>query len=141
MAQMLRDAGFDVELASLDLGAMLQRLTKGDYSAALLQFPELTEPNVLRYFFHSSAIPGRSGFGVNRARYQSDDVDRWLDEAATTPDVSERTVLYAKVLTRMAEDVSVVPLFHEDQVALVSPRARSFSLSAEGRWLSLASVP
>ncbi|MFO0662276.1 MAG: ABC transporter substrate-binding protein [Polyangiaceae bacterium] len=141
MAQMLRDAGFKVELSSLDLGALLQRLTKGDYSAAMLQFPELTEPNVLRYFFHSSAIPGRGGFGVNRSRYENGEVDAWLDDAARTPDESKRAELYAKVLTTMAHDVAVVPLFHEDQVALVSPRAKAFSLSAEGRWLSIASVP
>jgi hypothetical protein len=41
----------------------------------------------------------------------------------------------------MAEEVPVVPLWHEDQVAVVSARARGFVQSTEGRWLGLASLP
>ena len=35
----------------------------GDYELAIVQIPELTEPNLLRWFFHSSAIPapGKGG--------------------------------------------------------------------------------
>jgi hypothetical protein len=35
----------------------------------------------------------------------------------------------------------VVPLWHEDQVAVISKRAQGFHLSAEGRWLALAALP
>jgi hypothetical protein len=40
----------------------------------------------------------------------------------------------------MAVDLPVVPLWHEDQIAVVSGRARTFLPSAEGRWLSLAGL-
>ena len=40
----------------------------------------------------------------------------------------------------MAVDLPVVPLWHEDQVAVISERARGFLPSAEGRWLSLATL-
>ena len=40
----------------------------------------------------------------------------------------------------MALDLPVVPLWHEDQIAVVSERARGFLPSAEGRWLGLAGL-
>jgi hypothetical protein len=41
----------------------------------------------------------------------------------------------------MSRDLPVVPLWHEDQVAVVSARARDFLPSAEGRWLGVAALP
>ncbi len=139
LAQMLGDVGVSVELTSLESGALFDRLNQGDYELALLQIPELTEPNVLRWFFHSSAIPGPGHLGANRARFRDPQVDAWLDEAAADPDLPHRAALYRSVLARMDELLPVIPLFHEDQLALVSPRAAFFYPSAEGRLGALAS--
>jgi peptide/nickel transport system substrate-binding protein len=138
VAQMLGDAGLEVELLPLDLGVMLHRLSSGDFELAILQIPELTEPNLLRWFFHSSSIPAPGRGGANRARYASPRVDGLLDEAARSPDRELRRERYRAVLGQMLGDLPVIPLFHEAQVAALSPRAASFRLSAEGRWLSLA---
>jgi peptide/nickel transport system substrate-binding protein len=141
IAQMLGDVGLEVEVVPLDLGVLLARLSSGDFEAALLQIPELTEPNVLRWFFHSASIPGRGPGGANRARFANAEADALLDEAATTSDLDKRKIAYGSFLAITSRELPVVPLFHEDQVAAVSPRAASFSLSAEGRWLGLAAVP
>jgi peptide/nickel transport system substrate-binding protein len=138
VAQMLEDAGVSVELLPLDLGVMLHRLSAGDFELAILQIPELTEPNLLRWFFHSSSIPAPGRGGANRARYASPRVDALLDDAARTPDRERRREHYRAVLREMMADLPVVPLFHEGQVAALSPRAAAFRLSAEGRWLGLA---
>jgi peptide/nickel transport system substrate-binding protein len=141
IAQMAGDVGLEVEVVPLDLGVLLARLSSGDFEAALLQIPELTEPNVLRWFFHSESIPGQGPGGANRARFANAEADKYLDEAAVDPARDHRTKAYASFLQLVNREVPVVPLFHEDQVAAVSPRAGSFSLSAEGRWLGLATVP
>ena len=138
IAQMLGDVGVQVELMPLDLGVLLHRLGAGDYELAILQIPELTEPNLLRWFFHSSTIPAPGRSGANRSRYASPALDRLLDEASRRTDREQRRALYAQALTVLATDLPVVPLFHEDQVAALSPRAVGFHLSAEGRWLALA---
>jgi peptide/nickel transport system substrate-binding protein len=117
---------------------MLHRLSAGDFELAILQIPELTEPNLLRWFFHSSSIPAPGRGGANRARYASPRVDALLDDAARTPDRERRREHYRAVLREMMADLPVVPLFHEGQVAALSPRAAAFRLSAEGRWLGLA---
>jgi peptide/nickel transport system substrate-binding protein len=143
VAQMLQDLGLPVEVTPLDLGVMIQRLNAGEYELAILQIPEFTEPNLLTWFFHSHFIPDKSKgqVGANRARYQQKDVDAWLDEASLKTDIPTRRNCYQKVMAQMISDMPVVPLFHEDQVALLSQRASMFKLSAEGRWASMALIP
>jgi peptide/nickel transport system substrate-binding protein len=138
IAQMLGDAGLVVAVVPLDLGVLLARLDAGDFELAVLQIPELTEPNVLSWFFHPRGVPGEGGQGKNRARYRSGAAAALFDRAAAIGDRSERRALYGELLVLMAADLPVVPLWHEDQIAVVSPRARGFRPSAEGRWLALA---
>jgi len=141
VAQMLGDAGLSVRVVSLDLGVLLERLDAGDFQVATLQMPELTEPNIFAWFFHPRGVPGEGGEGKNRARWRDADAGRWLDEAGQTRNQEERRRAYSLLAERMRRDVPVVPLWHEDQVSVVSERAAAFSLSAEGRWLSIASLP
>jgi peptide/nickel transport system substrate-binding protein len=96
---------------------------------------------VLAWFFHPRDVPGEGGEGKNRARWRDAEVGHWLDEAGATRDQNERKRLYALVAERMQRDMPVIPLWHEDQVAVVSERAASFLPSAEGRWLGLAALP
>lgn len=140
VGQMIGDQGPKVRVVPLDLGSLFARLDRGDYQMALLQFPELTEPNVLRWFFHQGNVPGE-GPGKNRARYRSAQVSEWLDAAERNPEREQRATLYDRIARQMLVDMPVVPLWHDDQVAVLSPRARGFALSAEGRWLSAASLP
>lgn len=140
IGQMLGDAGLETRVVPLDLGAMLARLDAGDFDMAVLQLPELTEPNVLSWFFHPRGIPGEGREGKNRARYRSEFAGELLDRASAVSDRGERRTLYARLAVRMAEDLPVVPLWHEDQIAVVSSRARGFRPSAEGRWLALAGL-
>ena len=140
VAQMLNDAGLDVTVVPLDLGVMLARLDSGDYDMAILQMPELTEPNILRWFFHPGGVPGEGGEGKNRARYRDRLSGELLERAGTVRDRAERAALYRRLAERMTSTMPVVPLWHEDQFAVVSGRAASFRPSAEGRWLAVTSL-
>ena len=138
IAQQWADAGVTVDVQPLELGTMIARLNAGDFDLAILQIPELTEPNVLRVFLHSASIPPA---GANRARVRDAEVDALLDEGQRLTDREARRSIYAKLEERLRDRLYLVPLWHEDQIAVVGPRARAFSPSAEGRWLSLATLP
>ena len=99
-----------------------------------------TEPNVLSWFFHPRGVPGEGGQGKNRARYRSALAGELLDRASEAADRALRREIYRQLADTMAVDLPVVPLWHEDQVAVVSERARGFLPSAEGRWLALAGL-
>jgi ABC-type transport system substrate-binding protein len=138
IAQMLGDAGLGVDVVPLDFGVLLERLDSGDFELATLQMPELTEPNLLSWFFHPRGVPGE-GPGKNRARWRNAEAGRLLDAASAVRDVPARKPHYAALA---AVSVSCGdPAWHEDQVAVVSRRAAGFTLSAEGRWQALAGLP
>jgi len=138
VAQELGDAGVGVDVRPLELGTMIARLNAGDFDMAILQLPELTEPNVLRVFLHGSQVPPA---GSNRGRVHDAELDALLDEGMRAMDQDARRGIYAKVEALMHDRLYWVPLWHEDHVAVVGPRAKSFLPSAEGRWLSLATLP
>jgi peptide/nickel transport system substrate-binding protein len=137
IAQDLATAGIELEVVPLELGAMIARLGAGDFELATLQMPELTEPNVLRVFLHSSSVPPA---GANRGRVRDDDLDRLLDAGAEERDPAKRRAIYAALEQLIRERALLIPLWHEDQVAVASARAAAFRPSAEGRWLDLAAL-
>ena len=161
IAQEWHDLGPEVVVVPLELGTMIARLNAGDFDLAILQLPEMTEPNVLRVFLHGSSVPPE---GANRGRVHDGVLDALLDAGdaaidlevtaggypldvaadAATPataaagGASARRMLYREVELRAREQMHIVPLWYEDQVAVTGPRVRRFVPSAEGRWLGLA---
>lgn len=138
MSQDLATIGVELEVVPLELGTMIARLGAGDFELATLQMPELTEPNVLRVFLHSSSIPPA---GANRGRIRDAELDALLERGDAERDPASRRKVYASLEEVMRERAWMIPLWHEDQIAVTSARAASFRPSAEGRWLSLASLP
>jgi peptide/nickel transport system substrate-binding protein len=138
IAQDLAPLGLALEVIPLELGTMLARLNAGDFDLATLQMPEITEPNVLRFFLHSSNVPP---VGANRGRLRDARVDELLDRAAAQRDPEARKATYGELEAALRERALILPLWHEDQIAVTSARASSFAPSAEGRWLGLAALP
>jgi len=138
LAAELEEAGFVVEIVPLELGTMLARLGAGDFELAMLQLPELIEPNVLRTFLHGELVPPR---GSNRGRVRDANLDALLDEGDATLDVDARTVAYAKLEALIRFNAYVLPLVHEDHVAVVSERARAYVPNRDGRFGNLVSLP
>jgi peptide/nickel transport system substrate-binding protein len=137
VAQELAEVGIVVEVISLELGSMLARLGAGEFDLALLQLPEIAEPHVLRNFLGSQFIPPN---GANRGRVTDPVVDALIDQGERELDVAQRRQIYDTLDARIADEAHIIPLWHEDQVAVTSLRARSFEPSAEGRWLGLAAI-
>jgi peptide/nickel transport system substrate-binding protein len=138
VAQELGDVGIDVEVVPLEIGTMIARLNGGDFDLAILQIPEMTEPNVLRRFLHHVSVPP---VGANRGRVRDDVLDALLDEGDRVTEVDARRSIYARLEAREREEMHWLPLWYEDQVAVTSERARAFVPSAEGRWRALADIP
>lgn len=137
IAQDLAPTGIELEVVPLELGTMIARLNAGDFDLATLQMPEITEPNVLRFFLHSSNVPPA---GANRGRLRRPEIDGLLDRAAAERDLTARKALYAELEAALRRTALFLPLWHEDQIAVTSTRASGFVPSAEGRWLDLASL-
>jgi peptide/nickel transport system substrate-binding protein len=122
----------------MDLGVVRERMKIGDFDLVTLTLPELTEPHIFRQMLHSAFVPPQ---GTNRGRVSDPVLDALLERGGSENDRTVRREIYAKVAERVVAEMHIVPLWHEDQVAVVSDRAREFMPSAEGRWLSLARLP
>jgi peptide/nickel transport system substrate-binding protein len=138
LQQELAPRGFALTVVPLELGTLFARLGSGDFDLALLNVPELLEPNVLRVFLHSASIPPS---GSNRGRVRDPELDALLDRAASLDDRSARAPLYLQAEARVVAQAYWIPLWHDDVTTLTSPRAAALEVGTDGRWLGLAAIP
>jgi peptide/nickel transport system substrate-binding protein len=100
----LRDVGIDFKVTPVERAAYTDLRKQNKYDAGFMWF-SYGDPDVLRTIFHSANVEA-----FNRAKYQVPEVDKMLEEAAATLDMTKRSDLYAKVQQRVLKDVVVVPL-------------------------------
>ncbi len=137
IAQMIGDAGLPVDVRPYELATLTARLNAGDFDVAVQQAVELNDPEMMRWYFHRSAIPPG---GANRGRIVDAAVDELLDRGLATLDDEKRRLVYGELEAHLREQAFVAPLFHEDHVAVVSKRAAAFQPSADGRWGALTRI-
>jgi peptide/nickel transport system substrate-binding protein len=135
IAAMLRAVGLDVDLRASEMAVLKSDLARGRYQIFSLQIPEVIEPNMAKPFFHSESAPSRSNpeAGPNRMRYRSAVADRLIEEGRSTDDPAARRRAYAALQRVLAEDLPVVPLWHEDNVAIVRRGIRGYRMDASAR--------
>ncbi len=138
LAQLLSEVGVTVEIVALEFGTLLSRLNGGQFDLALLQLPDVSEPNVLGHFLHSAFVPPK---GANRGHVADAQLDKMIDEGRGELDPQKRAALYQRLDAHVRTSLPVIPLWHEDHVAVVSPRAKGFLPAPDGRWSLLAALP
>jgi peptide/nickel transport system substrate-binding protein len=76
----------------------------------------------------------------NRTWYANPGVDCLLDLASRAPDRERRAALVKEAQRALAEDLPVIPLWREDNLAVVSTRVEGLSLSPVGRYTGLERI-
>jgi len=141
LAQQLADVGIEVELRPFEFATLFADVKRGSYQIASMQSPEITEPDFYRWFFHSNGIPdARNPDGSNRWRYRNADIDAWTEAARRQLDRDARKALYARIQRKIAEDVPIVPLWHEDNVVLANRDVHGYTIVPNARFIGLAGV-
>ena len=77
---------------------------------------------------------------ANRTWYANPRVDCLLMRGLATPDRATRKPLYDELQRILAEDLPVLPLWHEDNVVVRSRRVVGFTILPNGRFSPLADV-
>jgi peptide/nickel transport system substrate-binding protein len=139
LAAMFRRVGVDVSVRPSETATLIADLNRGRFELTMLQVPEVIEPHVLSWFFASSRVPdAERRHGANRWRYRSSELDLALEAGRRTMAREDRREDYVDVQRRLARDLPVIPLFHEDVVAIVGRRAAAFEVPRNGRFTTLA---
>jgi peptide/nickel transport system substrate-binding protein len=139
IAAMLRRVGIEVDVRPSEVATLIADLNHGRFEMTMLQVPEVIEPHVLSWFFASHRIPGpqRAG-GANRWRIRNEALDEAFERGRRRADRGVRTEAYARVQRILARELPVIPLWHDDVVAVVGSRAEGFRVPRDGRFSTLA---
>jgi len=141
IAAQLGEIGIAVEVRSFEFATFFGDVKKGQYQLASMQTTDITDPDFLFMYFHSSWIPSKTNpDGFNRWRYRNAEVDRLTKLGREVSDPEERKRIYAQVQRTLAEDVPVVPLWHEDNIILSNVDVQGYVTSPNARLAGLTHV-
>lgn len=120
MAAQLTEVGLCTRVQSFEWGTFFEDIRSGNFELTTLQWPSVTDPDILRWVFHSSNIPDaeRRGAGGNRGRYRNERVDALLDAGRREGDEDRRAEIYREVQRILAEDLPYVSLWHEENLVV-----------------------
>jgi len=138
IAAMLLEVGIVVDVRPSELATLIADLDAGHFELATLQIPEVFEPHVLTWFFGTEHVPGSGREGANRWRMRSAALDTALERGRATTVRSERISAYHEAQRVLATELPVIPLWHEDVVAITGARAIDFDVPRDGRFATLA---
>ena len=142
IAAQLAQVGIAVDVRAAEFSTFFSDIKAGNFQMFSMQIPEIAEPDLYTNFFASSRIPTREhpDAGGNRVRYRSPEIDRLLAAGRVELDRGHRRMIYAELQKILAEDLPVISLWHEDNVAAMRRVVEGFSLLPTGQLSSLARV-
>jgi peptide/nickel transport system substrate-binding protein len=86
-------------------------------------------PDIFRYIFHSQATPPA---GANRGRWSNAEADALIERAEGAGDLAEQARLYRELQALALRELPYVPLWFEDQVAVLRTGIEGYTLSRDG---------
>jgi peptide/nickel transport system substrate-binding protein len=141
IAAQLGEVGIAVEVRSFEFATFFADVKKGAYQLASMQTTDITDPDFYFMYFHSSWIPTPGNpDGFNRWRYRNAEVDRLTTRGREELDEAKRKQIYDQVQRQVAEDVPVVPLWHEDNIILTNVDVKGYTTTPNARLIGLRDI-
>lgn len=141
IASQLGEVGIEVEVRSFEFGTFFADVKAGNYQLASMQTSEIVEPDFYYTYFHSSRIPSVSDPGAhNRWRYVSATLDDLVERGRGELDRARRRAIYGEVQALLADDAPIIPLWHEDNVAVMNVDLDGYAVVPNARLTALTRV-
>ena len=141
IAAQLAEAGIDVEVRAFEFATFFADVKRGSYQIATMQTTAITEPDFYYAYFHSSRIPDvHDPDAMNRWHYRNPELDRAVEAGRATLDPAARKPFYAEAQALVARDLPIIPLWHEDNVALTNVDVSGFQILADARLAGLVTA-
>jgi peptide/nickel transport system substrate-binding protein len=138
IAQQLGRVGIDVTVRAFEFGTLLADLNAGNFELASLQTVGITDPDYLYTYFNSVRIPTPRAGMHNRMRYRSARVDELTAGGRRELDRDRRRAMYVEVQQILARDLPVVPLWHEDNIAVMNVDLVGYQVTPTAMFTHLA---
>lgn len=119
----LKKVGIQVEIKVMETQAFLKALKskEGLPMFSLSRGQDATPDRVVIQWHHSKQIPAN-----NWSRFKDAEIDKWLDEAASTMDEAKRKELFSKVQKKVAEEAHYIYLDHENHIYAMHKQVQGF---------------
>lgn len=141
IAAQLSAIGVAVEVRSFEFNTFFADIKRGQYQLASMQTAEIGNPDYYYAYFHTLRIPSKKDpDATNRWRYRNARVDELCQQGRDIADPARRRAIYSEVQRIVAEEVPVVPLWHEDNIVLSNRDVTGFVITPNARWMGLAKV-
>ncbi|HEY1557392.1 MAG TPA: ABC transporter substrate-binding protein [Kofleriaceae bacterium] len=121
IASELADVGIAVDVQPFEFATFFDDIKHGEFQLASMQTTPITNPDFYYFYFHSSRIPTLADLNAaNRWRYKNAELDQLVERGRTELDPVQAKAIYDRVQTIVATDLPIIPLWHEDNVALTN---------------------
>jgi peptide/nickel transport system substrate-binding protein len=117
ITEWLKQAGIETTIKLATWPELTSLATAGDYDLIQNGITVPPDPQAALEVFHSkmTAPSGQNSPGLNWARFRDDQIDNWLDQAASAS-AAERSELYKKVQARIADLAPIVTLYSTGKI-------------------------
>jgi peptide/nickel transport system substrate-binding protein len=125
IAAELAPLGITVKIRTLDFGTWLTEEGKGDFDSFMLGWLGNIDPD--DYYYAQQ----HTGGSFNFQKFSNPTVDKLLDQARTTTDVSARQSLYDQAAKIIVDQASYIYLYNPDVVQAYSNNLHGYTVRAD----------
>ncbi|MDE0118604.1 MAG: ABC transporter substrate-binding protein [Bdellovibrionales bacterium] len=137
LSMQLKKIGLKVRMESFEWGTFYGDLNAGRFQLALLKWIGVIDPDIYRLAFHSEEHPKK---GRNRGWYKNRQLDQLLDQGVTVMNRDKRRIIYNQVQKMIQKEIVFIPLWYEEQIAVVQKNILHYSLSDIGDFYYLTRI-
>ncbi|MBB1125103.1 ABC transporter substrate-binding protein [Thiospirillum jenense] len=132
-------AAVNVELTiqSYDWGTFFGDIKAGRFQLYGLTWVGVRTPDIFRYAFHSAAVPPA---GANRGHYHNNTADALIEKGQLELNETAQAAHYRALQKQLLTDLPVIPLWYEDQVAVMRHTVRGYQVAVNGDYDGLLKV-
>lgn len=135
-----RAIGVETRIVEVEPAVFFERLTYGDFGAALHGFTGGNQfTTIFKGAFHSRAIHrrGQPGGEINYARFADRELDALIDEADLERDPDRQRERFHQVQRHIAEAAPWIFLWHSNNTSVLGARVADFEVNRGGDFYAL----
>lgn len=121
-----REAGFDLQVTTMDFGAVLAATQRGDYGAYLGGWSGLLDADSNMYSFL------KTNASLNITKYSNPVVDAALDEARIETDPAKRRAAYSRLWAQERADLPIIYLYTPSYIVGASNKITGYKVLPDG---------
>jgi peptide/nickel transport system substrate-binding protein len=137
IANQLSAIGLTTVLQSYEWGTFYGDIQKGNFEMATMRWVGLIDPDLYRSALHSKEKPP---IGRNRGHYANPALDSLLEQGLRIESEPARIRHYAQVQKTVLNDLPLIPLWYDKEVAVVATRIKGYVPPLNGDYTPLTQV-